>query len=462
MRLQAGFLALVSALPGVTALYDLPDVPLPREIQFADLFETVQSDVLKRSTHDASFSLNFGVANQVLSEGDFHGAKLTVKCVECRTTGEVIASAMLPDISDIDITHPGHIFDTSMLGLTFNGVGATIDLDLSAVATGDFSVPLLKTESPIGVSGPGFQIGVVFSIDLVVKVTGKVETEGGFKVAIPDGSSFIIPFDESKPNIAKFKPAGRHNGRPTPQGPGRRDAAGPRGVRSESARGRVHRAARGEHPGVGVVPVPDVRGARVRGAQHQRGRVRGRRRDLAGVNLGEFNPKASTTLFAASTSTCLKSANATSATKTSSKHASSTTKSKPKPASTSPARHSASQSPARQHSASATPGPSFRPHASASAGPVPTTLATSRKTSPQTNPSHGGSGSGSGGGGSGNSGGNGNNGGFGAPSSFAVAARTYAKRSAYPITLQSLATPITNFAGATPTAAVVDIQPVRP
>ncbi len=77
---------------------------------------------------------------------------MTVKCVECSTTGKVIASAMLPDISDIDITHPGDIFDNSMLGLTFDGVGATIDLDLTAAASGDFSVPLLKTESPIGVS----------------------------------------------------------------------------------------------------------------------------------------------------------------------------------------------------------------------------------------------------------------------------------------------------------------------
>lgn len=75
-----------------------------------------------------------------------------MKCVECKTTGEVTASAMLPDISDIDITHPGDIFDDSMLGITFNGVGATIDLDLTAAASGDFSVPLLKTESPIGIA----------------------------------------------------------------------------------------------------------------------------------------------------------------------------------------------------------------------------------------------------------------------------------------------------------------------
>lgn len=54
------------------------------------------------------------------------------------------------------------------------------------------------------VQGPGFQIGVVFSVDLVLKISGKVETEGGFKVAIPDGSSFMIPFNEAKPNVANL------------------------------------------------------------------------------------------------------------------------------------------------------------------------------------------------------------------------------------------------------------------
>lgn len=70
MRAQAGFLTLLSALRGVTALYDLPEPPLPPDAElFGDLFDTIQSDVLKRSTHDANFPLNFGVTNQVLFNG---------------------------------------------------------------------------------------------------------------------------------------------------------------------------------------------------------------------------------------------------------------------------------------------------------------------------------------------------------------------------------------------------------
>ncbi|KAI1421871.1 hypothetical protein F5Y12DRAFT_765498 [Xylaria sp. FL1777] len=449
MRVQTGFLTFFSVLWGARALYDLPELPRSRNLQFTDLFDAVQSDVLKRSTHDARFPLNFNAANKVLSNGNFHGAQLTVKCIECSTTGEVIASAMLPDISDIDISHPGDILDNSTLGLTFNGVGATIDLDLTAAASSDFSVPLLKTESPIGVAGPGFQLGVVFSVDLVLKVTGKVETEGGFKVTIPDGSSLIIPFDESKPNVAKFNGASASLLPITVNLPAGITAALQLKVQAgvmlpdlEVIEAKALAGASISIPEVILqesasfpsktcaVPVSAELNINA-GVFVDIGA------DLAGINLGDFNPTASTTLFVASTSTCLKPAGTNSTTtttpKTSTKSHSPTT-SKPKSASKSPTRHSASATPTPASS------PSFQPPASSR--PKPTTLAPSHGLPPQGISSQGGAGAG----------------GVGGPSSFAVVARAHARRSAYPITLQSLATPITNFAAATPSATVTVIS----
>ncbi|KAI0976620.1 hypothetical protein F4678DRAFT_413940 [Xylaria arbuscula] len=428
MRVQAGFITLFSVLRGAWALYDLPYLPSHHGREFTDLFETVESNVLKRSTHDATFPLNFKVANKVLSSGTFHGAKLTAKCADCSITGEVIASAMLPNISDINITHPGDIFDTSMLGLTFNGVGATIDLDLTAAGTADFSVPLLKTETPIGVAGPGFQIGVVFSVDLVLKVDGQVETEGGFKVAIPDGSSFIIPFDQSKPNVAKFNGVSASLLPITVNLPASITAAlqlkVQAGVMLPDLKILDAKALAGAS-----ISIPEVilkESASFSSKNNSACAVPVSAEldinagvfvdigaDLAGISLGDFNPTASTTLFAASTSTCLKSSGSNStATKSSSSKTS-------RPA-------SASVTPTTHHT-------SFRP--SASGRPTPTTLATSHRVPHHSNPSHGG-------------------GGFGAPSSAAVIACTYVRRSALPITLQSLATPITNFAAATTSAAV--------
>ncbi|KAI1752822.1 hypothetical protein F4782DRAFT_500162 [Xylaria castorea] len=449
MRAQAGFLALFSVLRGVAALYDLPEPPLPRnEKHFGDLFDAIQSDVLKRSTHDANFPLNFAVTNQVLSNGNLGGGKLTVKCVECKTTGDVTASAMLPDISDFNITHPGNILDDSMLGLTFNGVGATINLDLMAAASGDFSVPLLKTESPIGIAGPGFQIGVVFSVDLVLKVSGKVETEGGFKVAIPDGSSFMIPFDEAKPNVANF------NGASASLLPIMVDL--PADV-TVALRLKVQAGVM--LPDLEIIEAKALAGASIAIPEVilkesasfpsktcavpvsaelniNAGVFVDVGADVAGIDLGELNPKASTTLFAATTSTCLSFAsNSTSESKTSTQSASKSP-AKHHSASAKPTPHHTSFRPpaSRRPTPKPNPGPSFRPPPSA--GPEPTTLvATVRPPPPQGNPSQGAGGIGGGGGP-----------GFGTPSSFAVAARTYARRTAYPITLQSLATPITNFA----------------
>ncbi|KAI0187114.1 hypothetical protein EV127DRAFT_513982 [Xylaria flabelliformis] len=426
MRAEAGFLALFSVLRSVGALYSLPEPPLSRhEGNFGDLFGTIQSDVLKRSTHDANFPLGFAAINQVLFNGNFGDGTLTVTCVECKTSGEVTASAMLPNISDIDITQADDIFNDSMLGLTFNGVGATIDLDLTAAASGDFSIPLLKTESPIGIAGPGFQIGVVFSVDLVLKVSGKVNTEGGFKVAIPDGSSFMIPFDEAKPNVAKF------NGASASLLPIKVDL--PADI---TAALQLKVQAGVMLPDLEIIEAKALAGASIAIPEVilkesassfpsnnscaipvsaelniNAGVFIDVGADLAGIDIGEFNPTASTTLFAASTSTCLSSAGNTSIPESKGSAGNYSAGAKLTP-------HHTSFRPGRPM-----PGPSFRPPPFM--GPKPTTLVTSVKSPPQGNPSSPA---------------------LGAPSSFAVAARTYARRTAYPITLQSLATPITNFA----------------
>ncbi|KAI0861059.1 hypothetical protein F4860DRAFT_476713 [Xylaria cubensis] len=424
MRAQAGFLALFSVLRCVAALYSLPEPPLPRhEGNFGDPFDTIQSDVLKRSTQDANFPLSFSATNQVLFNGNFGDSTLTVKCGECKTSGEVTASAMLPNISDIDITQPDDIFNDAMIGLAFNGVGATIDLDLTAVASGDFSIPLLKTESPIGIAGPGFQIGVVFSVDLVLKVSGKVDTEGGFKVAIPDGSSFMIPFDEAKPNVAHF------NGASASLLPIKVDL--PADV---TAALQLKVQAGVMLPDLEIIEAKALAGASIAIPEVilkesasfpsnsscaipvsaelniNAGVFIDVGADLAGIDIGEFNPTASTTLFAASTSTCLSSAGNTSisGSKTSAGNYS--------------APYHTSFRPGRP-TPKPNPGPSFRPPPFM--GPKPTTLVTTVKSPLQGNPSGPG---------------------LGVPSSFAVATRTYVRRTTYPITLQSLAMPITNFA----------------
>lgn len=117
-----------------------------------------------------------------------------------------MASAAFPDdleelIGDLSDLNP---LNDASLSVGFQGVGALVDLSLTTGADGQFTLPLFVTETPLGITGPGFQIGVIFGVDLVLGITGEVTTEGGFQVAIPDSSSFTIPLDPTVANVGKL------------------------------------------------------------------------------------------------------------------------------------------------------------------------------------------------------------------------------------------------------------------
>ncbi|KAI1774642.1 hypothetical protein F4818DRAFT_68674 [Hypoxylon cercidicola] len=131
---------------------------------------------------------------------------LSLACVECRTWGTLVASAEFPDdleelIGDLSDLNP---LNDASLSVGFQGVGALVDVSLTTGANGQFTIPLVVTETPLGITGPGFQVGVVFGVDLVIGITGEVTAEGGFQVAIPDSSSFSIPLDSTVKNVGKF------------------------------------------------------------------------------------------------------------------------------------------------------------------------------------------------------------------------------------------------------------------
>lgn len=148
-------------------------------------------------------------ANSILSSWSALGQNfsLSLACVECRTWGTLVASAAFPDdledlIGDLSDLNP---LNDASLSVGFQGVGALVDLSLTTGAQGEFTIPLLPVAAtPLGISGPGFQVGIVFGIDLVLGITGEVTTEGGFQVAIPDSSSFTIPLDPTVANTGKL------------------------------------------------------------------------------------------------------------------------------------------------------------------------------------------------------------------------------------------------------------------
>ncbi|KAI1392839.1 uncharacterized protein F4822DRAFT_142880 [Hypoxylon trugodes] len=184
-----------------------PLAPARRDVQLVTPHS--KRSMVKRDAN-TTFDLGFEAKDITLFDGDWQALgqtfSLSLACVECRTWGTLEASAAFPeDLEDLigDLSDLNPLNDASV-SVGFRGVGALVDLSLTTGGNGQFELPLFVTETPLGIAGPGFQIGIVFGVDLVLGITGKVETEGGFQVAIPDGSSFTIPLDPTAANIAKF------------------------------------------------------------------------------------------------------------------------------------------------------------------------------------------------------------------------------------------------------------------
>lgn len=79
---------------------------------------------------------------------------MTLECVDCRTWGSVEAVTFVPDdIGDFfeDLTD-FELFNNANLSIIFNGVGALVDLKVTAAQDGSFSLPLFATQTPLGVA----------------------------------------------------------------------------------------------------------------------------------------------------------------------------------------------------------------------------------------------------------------------------------------------------------------------
>ncbi|KAF3014684.1 hypothetical protein E8E14_003925 [Neopestalotiopsis sp. 37M] len=141
-----------------------------------DLSSATSSKLQKRDA-DASFDLGFRLTDKTLFSG---------------------FDDLLDDFGDLNPLN-----DVS-LALKFNGVGARVQVDMSAAVDGTVKLPLFVSETPLGIAIPGTQIGIVFSVDLVLGLSGEVATNAGFQVALPDSSSFALSLDPFKGVIADF------------------------------------------------------------------------------------------------------------------------------------------------------------------------------------------------------------------------------------------------------------------
>ncbi|KAI1451965.1 hypothetical protein F4805DRAFT_59449 [Annulohypoxylon moriforme] len=185
-----------------------------RDVELLPRYGPHTRGVMIRRDANKTFDLGFEVNDKTLFSGSWPVAtgttvSLDLSCVECKTYGELNAFMEFPDnleelLKDLKDFNP---FNDASLTVGFQGVGALVDLSVTTKGTGHFTIPLYKSETPLGISGPGFTAGISFGVDLIIGVTAEIETEGGFEVTIPDGSSFTINLDEKVGNKANFKGA---------------------------------------------------------------------------------------------------------------------------------------------------------------------------------------------------------------------------------------------------------------
>ncbi|KAI1089789.1 hypothetical protein F5B19DRAFT_357701 [Rostrohypoxylon terebratum] len=212
LSLALAFSSLVAASPigDVSAFQPIDE----RDIDLLPRYGPHTRGLMVRRDANKTFELDFDASGRTLFSGSWPittgtNVALDLTCVECRTFGELTASMDFPDnigeiVKDLKDMNP---FNDASLTIGFKGVGALVDLSVSTKGTGHFTIPLFKSETPLGISGPEFSAGITFNIDLVVGVTAEIETKGGFEVTIPDGSSFTINLDEKVGNKGVFNGA---------------------------------------------------------------------------------------------------------------------------------------------------------------------------------------------------------------------------------------------------------------
>jgi hypothetical protein len=76
--------------------------------------------------------------------------------------------------------------------LEFDDVELYLDLDIQLSEQSTYTYPLFRTESPVGISVPGLDVGVVFGVDLVLIADEEVDIGTGIHIKLDDGVAFDL------------------------------------------------------------------------------------------------------------------------------------------------------------------------------------------------------------------------------------------------------------------------------
>ncbi|KAE8453288.1 hypothetical protein EG329_011355 [Mollisiaceae sp. DMI_Dod_QoI] len=120
----------------------------------------------------------------------------------------------IDSLSDFNIDHLDNItlpFDLDMnftdipecvLNVNFDGLELYVQLDATLSTGATYDLNLYKSETAIGIDVGDLEIGIIFTIDLILSAEAEIDISSGFHIMLNDGVVMNIPmFGESVSNI---------------------------------------------------------------------------------------------------------------------------------------------------------------------------------------------------------------------------------------------------------------------
>jgi hypothetical protein len=80
----------------------------------------------------------------------------------------------------------------TLLQLQFDGMELYVQLETALEVESTYTVNLFTPETPIGITIPDMDIGVWFSIDLILDAKAEIDISSGFHIKLDDGFKIDI------------------------------------------------------------------------------------------------------------------------------------------------------------------------------------------------------------------------------------------------------------------------------
>lgn len=93
---------------------------------------------------------------------------------------------------DVDVNLNSSKISDAKVYLEFNDLEMYLDLDIQLATGAAYTLNIYTSESPVGISVPGVDLGVLFSVDLILIAEAKIDIGSGIHIKLDDGLSFEL------------------------------------------------------------------------------------------------------------------------------------------------------------------------------------------------------------------------------------------------------------------------------